>query len=114
MSERHDPETHLIPLVLRAAASARPVSVFGTDYPTRDGSCIRDYIHVMDLCDAHLRALERLGTGSFDCFNLGNGQGASVLEVIEAARRVLGWQPAHPGIETIVRDAWAFEQRRSQ
>ena len=144
LGERHDPETHLIPLVLRAAAKNGAVSVFGNDYPTRDGTCVRDYIHVTDLCDAHLRALERLGSGSYDCFNLGNGQGATVLEVIEAARRVtgreitiknsprrpgdppalvadatkarrvLGWQPAHPGIETIVRDAWAFEQRRSQ
>jgi UDP-glucose 4-epimerase len=142
LGERHDPETHLIPLVLRAAARNGAVSVFGDDYPTRDGTCVRDYIHVSDLCVAHLRALERLtARGAYDCFNLGNGDGATVLEVIEAARRVtgrdikssfsarragdpaslvadatkarrlLGWQPAHPGIEAIVRDAWEFERR---
>ncbi len=144
LGERHHPETHLIPLVLRAAAGNRPVSVFGDDYPTRDGTCVRDYIHVSDLCDAHLRALDWLAAGGgCDNFNLGNGEGATVLEVIEAARRVtgrdikavssgrrsgdpaslvadatkarrvLGWQPARPAIETIVRDAWDFEQRRA-
>jgi UDP-glucose 4-epimerase len=144
LGERHDPETHLIPLVLRAAARQSAVSVFGNDYPTRDGTCVRDYIHVADLCEAHLRALEWLaGAGRYDCFNLGNGDGATVLEVIEAARRVtgkeikinhaqrragdpaslvadatkarrvLGWRPAHADVETIVRDAWRWEQRRS-
>jgi len=142
LGERHDPETHLIPLVLRAAAQGRAVSVFGKDYPTRDGSCVRDYIHVSDLCSAHLLALERLAArGVCECFNLGTGEGATVLEVIEAARRVtgkqiavrfeprragdppslvadaakarrlLGWQPARSGIESIVRDAWEFEQQ---
>ena len=143
LGERHDPETHLIPLVLQAAAGRRPgISVYGTDYPTRDGTCVRDYIHVSDLCVAHLRALEWLGAGGrYDCFNLGNGDGATVLEVIDAARRVtgknfsvnvagrrsgdpaalvadsakarrvLGWQPAHTDIETIVRDAWRWEQK---
>jgi len=146
LGERHDPETHLIPLVLQAAAGRRPgISVYGTDYPTRDGTCVRDYIHVSDLCVAHLRALEWLAGGRrYDCFNLGNGDGASVLEVIEAARRVtgrpievayaarragdppalvadaakarrvLGWQPAHADIDSIVRDAWGFEQRRAR
>ena len=145
LGERHDPETHLIPLVLRAASENASVSVFGDDYPTRDGTCVRDYIHVSDLCDAHLRALEWLaGGGRYDCFNLGNGDGATVLEVIEAARRVtgrdmrirlaarragdpaslvadatkarrtLGWQPLHTDIETIVRDAWEFERRRAR
>jgi UDP-glucose 4-epimerase len=143
LGERHDPETHLIPLVLRAAAKNSTVSVFGTDYPTRDGTCVRDYIHVSDLCDAHLRALEWLGRGGrYDCFNLGNGDGATVLEVIAAAhrvtgkeikinnaqrrpgdpaslvadaakaRRVLGWQPQRASIETIVGDAWRWEQRK--
>ena len=143
LGERHDPETHLIPLVLRAAAKGTPVSVFGADYPTRDGTCVRDYIHVADLCDSHVRALDWLSAHSrYDCFNLGNGDGATVLEVIEAARRVtgkeirvhkarrrpgdpaslvadatkakrvLGWQPARADIESIVRDAWEFEQRR--
>jgi len=145
LGERHDPETHLIPLVLRAAAGNGSVSVFGGDYPTRDGTCVRDYIHVVDLCDGHVRALDWLSDGGrYDCFNLGNGEGATVLEVIEAAKRVtgknfsvnfaarragdppaliadaskarrtLGWQPAHADIETIVRDAWNFEQRRGR
>jgi UDP-glucose-4-epimerase GalE len=87
--EDHHPETHLIPLVLRVAFGQEPaVKVFGTDYPTRDGSCIRDYIHVLDLADAHLRALERLDSMESSCFNLGSGTGYSVLEVIEAARQV--------------------------
>jgi UDP-glucose 4-epimerase len=145
LGERHDPETHLIPLVLRAALNKTAVSVFGNDYPTRDGTCVRDYIHVLDLCLAHSLALERLAArGTYDCFNLGNGDGATVLEVIEAARRVtglpiqiacaarragdppslvadatkarrvLGWKPARADIEGIVRDAWTFEQRRGR
>jgi UDP-glucose 4-epimerase len=144
LGERHNPETHLIPLVLQAAAGRRPsVSVYGNDYPTRDGTCVRDYIHVLDLCDAHLRALEWLENGKCDVFNLGNGEGATVLEVIEAARRVtgrpitvvqaarragdppslvadatkarrvLGWEPRHKDIEGIVRDAWRWEQAQS-
>lgn len=146
LGERHDPETHLIPLVLQAAAGRRPsISVFGNDWPTRDGTCVRDYIHVSDLCVAHLQALEWLAKGGrYECFNLGNGDGATVLEVIQAARRVtgktikmieaqrrpgdppslvadagkarrvLGWQPARADIEGIVRDAWDFEQRRGR
>ena len=146
LGERHDPETHLIPLVLQAASGRRAsISVFGMDWPTRDGTCVRDYIHVNDLCDAHLRALDWLGKGGrYEAFNLGNGDGASVLEVIEAARRVtgkpikidraarragdppslvadagkarrvLGWKPARAEIEGIVRDAWNFEQRRAR
>jgi UDP-glucose 4-epimerase len=145
LGERHDPETHLIPLVLQAAAGKRPhISVFGNDYATRDGTCVRDYIHVSDLCAAHLRALEWLERGGrCDCFNLGNGEGFTVLEVIEAARKVtgrdiqvnfekrragdppalvadaakarrtLGWKQRHGGIEGIVRDAWVFEQQRA-
>jgi UDP-glucose 4-epimerase len=137
--------THLIPLVLQAAAGRRPsISVFGNDWPTRDGTCVRDYIHVSDLCVAHLLALDWLAKGGrYACFNLGNGDGATVLEVIEAARHVtgktikmvqaerragdppslvaeaskarevLGWQPARADIEGIVRDAWNYEQRRA-
>lgn len=143
LGERHDPETHLIPLVLRAAAENGSVSVFGSDYPTRDGTCVRDYIHVVDLCDAHAHALDWLSdSGRYDCFNLGNGEGFTVLEVIEAARRVtgrqirivsagrragdpaslvadaskakrvLGWKPRRAHIETIVGDAWRWEQRK--
>jgi UDP-glucose 4-epimerase len=146
LGERHDPETHLIPLVLQAASGRRPaISVFGNDWPTRDGTCVRDYIHVNDLCDAHLRALDwlKMAGARYEAFNLGNGDGATVLEVIEAARRVtgkaikvvssprragdppsliadaskarrvLGWQPARAEIEGIVRDAWNFELRRA-
>ncbi|ANJ68406.1 UDP-glucose 4-epimerase GalE [Halothiobacillus diazotrophicus] len=92
LGERHEPETHLIPLVLEAAAGQRAaITVFGTDYPTPDGSCIRDYIHVQDLCDAHLKALLWMQeTGRSGRFNLGNGTGFSVLSVIEAARAVTG------------------------
>lgn len=146
LGERHDPETHLIPLVLQAAAGRRAaISVFGNDWPTRDGTCVRDYIHVSDLCVAHLLALDWLAQGGrYECFNLGNGDGATVLEVIEAARRVtgktikmvqaerragdppslvadaskarrvLGWKPARADIEGIVRDAWNHEQRRAR
>lgn len=92
IGESHNPETHLIPLVLEAAAGVRKeVTVFGTDYSTRDGSCIRDYIHVADLADAHIKALEYLkNCKESTCFNLGNCVGNSVLEVIEAAREVTG------------------------
>ncbi|QKT05064.1 UDP-glucose 4-epimerase GalE [Ectothiorhodospiraceae bacterium 2226] len=143
VGERHEPETHLIPLVLQAASGRREaISVFGRDYDTPDGTCIRDYIHVMDLCDAHLLALERLlQGGASDRYNLGNGQGFSVQEVIEAARRVtrcpievreaprragdparlvadagrarevLGWQPRYAALDTIVAHAWAWERK---
>lgn len=143
LGERHDPESHLIPLVLRAASGRREsITLFGTDYNTPDGTCIRDYIHVHDLCDAHLRALKGLlsGAGS-DRFNLGNGQGYSVQEVIDAAARVtgfkipvtrgerragdparlvadsararakLGWNPRYVDLDTIIAHAWAWEQR---
>lgn len=92
IGENHDPETHLIPLVLDAAAGKRPdIKVFGTDYDTRDGSCIRDYIHVNDLADAHIRALRYLqNCGESDYFNLGNTRGTSVLEVINSVKRVTG------------------------
>jgi UDP-glucose 4-epimerase len=138
--EHHDPETHLIPLVLQAANGLRPhVSVFGTDYPTPDGSAIRDYIHVQDLAVAHVLALEQLRRGDASEFlNLGTGTGASVLEVIETARRItgrsipvvregrragdparlvaqgsqarglLGWVPQLADLETIVRTAWEW------
>ncbi len=93
--ERHDPETHLIPLVLRACLDRRRIlRVFGTDYPTPDGTCVRDYIHVMDLAEAHVGALRRLLAGEpGGTFNLGTGRGRSVLEVIEAAARVTGRAP---------------------
>lgn len=92
LGERHDPETHLIPLVLRAASGELPgLTVFGTDYDTPDGTCIRDYIHVEDLCTAHVLALRHLRDGGGSrAFNLGNGQGYSVKQVIETAERVTG------------------------
>ena len=142
LGERHNPETHLIPLVLQAASGRRPsVSVFGSDYATRDGTCVRDYIHVEDLCDAHWRALEWLENGGREVFNLGSEHGATVMEIIDAARQatgreipvqkagrragdpavlvascerartVLGWKPQRSDIATIVRDAWRWEQR---
>lgn len=141
IGEDHDPETHLIPLVLEVALGKRDhVKIFGDDYPTPDGTCIRDYIHVDDLATAHLAALERLQDGTALKLNLGTGQGASVLEVIEACRRVtghaipavvaprregdppalvadaslatqvLGWQPKYTDIETIVASAWGWHQ----
>ena len=139
LGERHDPETHLIPRILKAALQKTAISIYGTDYPTRDGTCVRDYVHVADLCTAHLLALERLEQGH-ECFNLGNGEGFTVMEVVEAARRatgrrieiqlsarragdppalvadatkarrVLGWQPQRSALERIVADAWQFEQ----
>ncbi|HZU56096.1 MAG TPA: UDP-glucose 4-epimerase GalE [Actinocrinis sp.] len=139
--ERHDPESHLIPLVLKAALGERPaITVFGTDYPTPDGTCIRDYIHVADLADAHLLALHRAREGEHLICNLGNGRGFTVREVIDAARRVtgrdipqveaerragdpatlvagaqraeteLGWRPRHVDLDTMVADAWSFAQ----
>jgi UDP-glucose-4-epimerase GalE len=91
IGEDHDPETHLIPLVLQVALGQRPhIQVFGTDYPTSDGTCIRDYIHVEDLADAHLRAIERVRAGEFQAFNLGTGRGYSVREVIELSRQITG------------------------
>lgn len=92
IGESHNPETHIIPLVLDAASGKRPdIKVFGTDYPTPDGSCIRDYIHVTDLADAHVRSLHYLEEGGVgDFFNLGNTIGTSVLEVVESAKKVTG------------------------
>jgi len=92
--EIHDPETHLIPNILRAAETGRPITIFGVDYPTADGTCIRDYIHVADLADAHLRALEATATASggpaASVFNLGIGHGFSVREVVAACEAVVG------------------------
>jgi UDP-glucose 4-epimerase len=92
IGEKHDPETHLIPLVLDAAADdSKSVNIYGTDYPTKDGSCIRDYIHVMDLAKAHTLAMDHLQYGNKSCcINLGNGAGVSVFEIINAVKRVTG------------------------
>ncbi len=154
--EAHDPETHLIPLVLDVALGRRAsIRIYGDDYPTPDGTCIRDYIHVSDLADAHLLALAALGSDFKDgsgpsnprdqgplIYNLGNGQGFSVLEVIESARRVtghpipaeihprrpgdpavlvassekaireLGWKPRYTSLDDIIRTAWIWHQKR--
>ena len=145
--EAHEPESHLIPLVLDVALGRRAsIKVFGDDYPTPDGTCIRDYIHVSDLADAHLLALDALETASASngrlIFNLGNGQGFSVREVIESARRVtghpipaeihprrpgdpavliassekaireLGWKPKYTQLDEIVRTAWIWHRKR--
>ena len=141
LGEDHDPETHLVPIVLQAAIGRREaVSIFGTDYPTPDGTGIRDYIHVYDLAEAHILALEAIRPGKGLVFNLGNGAGYSVREVIEAARRVtgrpiptkegprrpgdpavlvassdhirraLGWKPQYPAIETIIETAWRWHR----
>ncbi|HUK34651.1 MAG TPA: UDP-glucose 4-epimerase GalE [Vicinamibacterales bacterium] len=137
--ERHSPETHLIPLVLDAAAKNTSVAVFGNDYPTKDGTCVRDYVHVSDLARAHVLALSALADGAPSAtFNLGCGQGYSVTEVVDAARRVtgrpitidvqarragdpavlvassakiretLGWTPEHERLDDIVGSAWAW------
>lgn len=143
MGERHDPETHLIPLALRAASRVRPeLQLFGKDYDTPDGTCIRDYIHVDDLSNVHLLALEYLwGGGETTVFNLGNGDGFSVKQVIDEvervtgmsvpvvyrprragdparlvadsarARAVLGWNPQYTDLRQIVSHAWQWEQR---
>lgn len=141
IGEHHDPETHLIPLILQVALGKREkIFIFGDDYETRDGTCIRDYIHVVDLASAHILALEALDERETFTYNLGNGQGYSVKEVIEAARKVtgheipaevaerragdppeliassaaikkdLGWDPQYPGIEEIVESAWKWHK----
>jgi UDP-glucose-4-epimerase GalE len=141
IGEDHDPETHLIPLVLDVALGKRPhILIFGGQFDTPDGSCIRDYIHVDDLATAHLAALERLGPGVELKLNLGTGQGSSVKQVIEVCRKVtghpipaqvtdprpgdppvlvadaslakqeLGWEATHKTIETIVQSAWAWHK----
>jgi UDP-glucose 4-epimerase len=91
LGELHEPETHLIPLLLRAIGSGQPVQIFGDDYPTVDGTCVRDYIHVSDLAEAHVAALEHLlGGGGSDAFNVGTGTGHTVLEVLRAVEEVTG------------------------
>ena len=141
--ERHSPETHIIPIALQVVAGTRPeFAVNGTDYPTPDGTCIRDYVHVGDLADAHLLALPAPAAGEHRIYNLGNGTGFSVQEVVDAAREVtghpipvevgprragdpaqlvassdriradLGWTPRHTDLVGIVRDAWETRSTR--
>jgi len=145
LGERHNPETHLIPLVLKVASGSRPhISVFGRDYDTPDGTCIRDYIHIQDLCSAHWLALQSLINGAeSQAYNLGNGAGFSVQEVINTAEKVtgrniqvvddhrragdparlvansrlarekLGWQPQYADLATIIAHAWQWEVRQT-
>ena len=142
--EAHEPESHLIPLILDVALGRRShIKIFGRDYPTQDGTCIRDYIHVQDLAEAHLLALNALsGQNSRLIYNIGNGQGFSVLEVIDSVRRVtgrpvaveecerrpgdpavlvassekikseLGWRPRYTELDAIIASAWEWHQRR--
>jgi UDP-glucose 4-epimerase len=96
LGEEHEPETHLIPLLLRAVVSGKAMIIFGDDYATPDGTCIRDYIHVTDLAEAHLVAIEKLlAGGASDAFNVGTGAGQSVLEVMRAVEQVTGRQVPH-------------------
>ncbi len=96
LGELHDPETHLLPLILRAVQTGKPVTLFGNDYPTPDGTCIRDYIHVSDLAEAHIHAVEHLlNGGQSDVFNVGTGSGHSVKEVLAAVERVTGKKVPH-------------------
>jgi UDP-glucose 4-epimerase len=144
LGERHDPETHLIPIALQVAAGQRDkLQIFGDDYPTPDGTCIRDYIHVEDLAAAHLLALDTAQAGQHKIYNLGNGNGFSNKQVVDVVRTVtgaavpvesaarrpgdpaalvassararteLGWVPAKPDLHTIVADAWTFLRTRT-
>ena len=139
--EDHDPETHLIPLILQVALGQREhITVFGDDYPTRDGTCVRDYVHVLDLAQAHILALHSLETQGSRRYNLGNGSGFTVKEVIDMARKVtghpipavvgprragdpaeliassetirreLGWTPRYPDLESILTSAWEWHE----
>lgn len=141
--EAHEPESHLIPLVLDVALGRREkIRIYGDDYPTPDGTCVRDYIHVEDLAEAHLLALDALGRGGRHIYNIGNGSGFSVKQVIESARRVtghaiptdvvprrpgdpavliassekigreLGWKPRHTNLDSIIASAWEWQQQR--
>ncbi len=144
LGEEHDPETHLIPLLLRAVTTGEPITLFGSDYDTPDGTCIRDYIHVSDLAEAHILALEALTAGAGSgAFNVGTGEGHTVMEVLRAVEEVTGrkvpyrmgprragdapalvadasklesslkWQPRFKDLKQIVATAWDFERSRS-
>lgn len=146
IGEDHSPETHLIPIILQVALGKREkIGIYGDDYPTEDGTCIRDYVHVMDLVDAHILALDRLAKGNDSAiYNLGNGEGFSVKEVIEAARRVtkhpipaevsprragdparlvassekaikeLGWKPKYSSLEDMIATAWKWHKNNPE
>lgn len=142
IGEDHDPETHIIPIVLQVALGQRErITIYGEDYPTPDGTCVRDYIHVCDLADAHLRALDRIKLGEGLCLNLGTGKGTSVRQIVEACRKVtghpipevigtrragdppeliadarrardeLGWNPQYQDVTSIIKTAWNWHQK---
>ena len=139
LGEDHRPETHLIPNILQAALnSSSLINIFGADYPTKDGTCIRDYVHVIDIARAHILALKKMESINGKAYNLGNGEGYSVMEVVEAAKRVTGmeittkigprrpgdpavlvassqlareeldWEPEFPEIERIIDTGWKW------
>jgi UDP-glucose 4-epimerase len=143
--ERHEPETHIIPLLLQVASGRRPFfQLYGTDYPTPDGSCLRDYVHVLDIAEAHLLALKRMDQPGFVAYNIGTGKSYSVKEICKAAEKTTGlriavreaprragdpavlcaspirltqefaWRPAHSELHNILEGAWKWEQRQSQ
>jgi len=145
IGEDHDPEIHLFPLVLKTALGQRDtIKIFGTDYPTPDGTCIRDYIHVEDLADAHVKALEAIEPAQFEAYNVGTGSGTSVRQIIDAARKVTGrdfpvvetdrrpgdppklvadpsriksaltWQPKYTNVADIVETAWRWHRDHPQ
>lgn len=140
--EDHDPEYHLIPIVMQVALGQRPkLTIFGNDYPTKDGTCVRDYIHIVDLAQAHILALEALDRLGSRKYNLGNGNGFTILEVVETAKRItgrdipyefgprragdpavlvaaseaikrdLGWEPRYPTLDSIISSAWEWHSR---
>lgn len=139
--ERHDPETHIIPLLLQTASGRREqFDIYGTDYPTPDGTCLRDYVHVIDIAEAHILALQNLKSAGFSAYNIGTGTSYSVKEICEAAARItgrkirtrhaerrlgdpailcaspdkliadFGWQPKHSSLDEIISGAWAWEE----
>jgi len=138
LGECHNPETHLIPNVLRAALTGKDVPIFGMDYPTRDGSCIRDYVHVLDIASAHILAMKKLDSLNAGVYNLGSQNGYSVMDVVQVARKVtrtdistkvyprragdpavlvasaarakaeLNWRPEHAELEKIIESAWEW------
>jgi UDP-glucose 4-epimerase len=143
LGEAHQPESHLIPIILQVASGKREsIAIYGTDYPTPDGTCVRDYIHVLDLAQAHILALEAIDQQTQQIYNLGSGHGFSVREVIDTARRItgktitavesprrpgdpavlvassekirqeLGWQPQHTELDQIIDSAWRWHQKR--
>jgi UDP-glucose 4-epimerase len=142
--ERHEPETHIIPLLLQAASGRRPsFDIYGCDYPTSDGTCQRDYVHVLDIADAHLLAMQKFERGKFRAYNIGTGQSHSVKEVHEAAEKItgkrievrfldrrpgdppalcaspqrleeeFGWKPIRSNLHDILTGAWKWEQHQS-